>query len=165
MPQVATILLVICIVLCSASVISFSWSFAASRVLLLCANVAAAVGALEIALTTQLGGLATWAILFASGAFSCGVVATRQLKDRSSRWVHRYVIYAGFAATFTAMAIAALWLHEWSLDRLLAQTVLIVTYVVGCGCIIVAKGLIVQRMVTQMPEYFASLSAGPYRHK
>jgi hypothetical protein len=158
MPQVATIVLAICMVLCGASVISFSWSFAASRVMVLSANVAAAVGALEIAMTTPLGGLATWAILFASGAFSCGAVATRQLKDRQSRWVHRYVIYAGYAATLAAMAIAALWLHEWSSAGLLATAVLIGIYLAGSGCIFLAKTLVVRRMVTRMPESLGSLS-------
>ena len=161
MPQVATIVLVVCFVLCNAAVISFSWSVAVARVLLLCANVAAAVGALEIVLTTPLDGLGMWAILFASGAFSCGAVATRQLKDRPSRWIHRYVIYAGYAATLAAMAIAALWLHERSSAGLLATAVLIGIYLGGSGGIFLAKTLIVRSMIARMPEYRTTLS-GPY---
>jgi hypothetical protein len=153
--------LAICFLLCAAGVVSFSWSFAAARLLLLLAIVAAAVAALEIAMTIPMQGLVTWAILFASGAFSCGTIALRNLKDRPTRWVHRFVIYDGYAATFAAMAIAAVWLDERDSSVKLATVALIGIYVAGSGCIFIAKTLIVRTMVRRMPEYAASLTAGP----
>lgn len=164
MLQIATIVLVICFLLCDAAVITFCWSFAAARLLLLCAIVAAAFGALEIALTNQIDGLATWAILFASGAFSCGTIAMRNLKDRPIRWVHRFVIYAGYAATFAAMAIAAVWLDARDSSGLLALAALTSIYLAGSGCIFLAKTLIVRIMVKRMPEYPASLTADPHSY-
>jgi hypothetical protein len=161
MIQIATGILAICFLLCAAAVISFSWSFAAARLLLSFANVAAAVGALEIAMTIQMDGLATWAILFAGGAFSCGAIALRNLKDRPARWVHRFVIYDGYAATFASMAIAALLLDARDSTGERATAALIGIYVAGSGCIFLAKTLIVRAMVKRMPEYAASLTAGP----
>ena len=162
MITIATILLVTCCSLCVAAVISFSWSFAAAKLLLLFANIAAAVGALEIAMTIPLNGLATWAILFASGAFSCGAIALRNLKDHPTRWVHRFVIYAGYAATFAAMSISALWcsmrvIHPaWSpRQRLLASMRR------ARALFSRPRRLIVRAIIKRMPEYAASLSAGP----
>jgi hypothetical protein len=162
--QIAIIFLFICLLLCIAATISFSWSFAAARLLLLFANVAAAVGALEIAMTIQLDGLATWAILFASGAFSCGAIALRNVKDRPIRWVHRFVIYAGYAATLAAMAIAAVLLNARDSSGMFAGAALIGIYVAGSGCIFLAKTLIVRTMAKRMPEYAASLTAGPRQY-
>ena len=72
---VATIVLVICFVLCTAAVISFLWSFAAAGLLLYCAEiVTAGVGALELAMTTQINGLAAWAILCAAALVRNGRV-------------------------------------------------------------------------------------------
>jgi hypothetical protein len=162
MIQVATGILAICFLLSAAAVISFSWSFAGARLLLLFANVAAAVGALEIAMTIQMDGLATWAILFAGGAFSCGTIAMRNLKDRPIRWVHRFVIYAGYAATFAAMAIAAVWLDARDSSGALAAAALFGIYAAGSGCIFVAKTLIVRSMFKRVPEYLASLASHPH---
>jgi multidrug transporter EmrE-like cation transporter len=161
MIQVATVVLAACFLLCIAAVISFASSFAAARLLLLFATVAAVVGALEIAMTFQMDGLASWAILFASGAFSCGAIALRKLKDRPTRWVHRFVIYAGYAATFAVMAIAALVLDSRELPGMLSAAALFGIYVAASGCIFLAKTLIVRAMIKRMPEYAASLTAGP----
>ena len=157
--SVAAIFLVICGLLAIAAIFSFPWSLRTARFLLLTGNVAAAVGALEIVLTTPIDGLATWAVLFASGAFSCGTIAMRQLKDRPIRWVHRYVIYAGYAATLAAMANAAVWLHARDSTSLVATGILLGIYLAGSAVIFVAKTLIVRVMVKRMPEYQASLTA------
>jgi hypothetical protein len=162
MLPITTILLGTCCLLCVVAVISFSWSFAAARLLLLFASVGAAVGALEIALTIQIDGLATWAILFASGAFSCGTIARRNLKDRPIRWVHRFVIYAGYAATFAAMAIAALWLDARDSPGVVAAAALTGIYLAGSGCTFVAKTLIVRTTFKRMPDYLASLASAPH---
>ena len=161
MIPIATIVLVTCCSLCVAAVISFSWSFAAAKLLLLFANVAAAVGALEIAMTIPMDGLATWAILFAGGAFSCGAIALRNLKDHPTRWVHRFVIYAGYGATFAAMSISALWLDARDSSGKVATAAIVGIYVAGSGFIFGAKALIVRAIIKRMPEYAASLKASP----
>jgi hypothetical protein len=161
MPDIATIVLAICFMLCIAAIVSFSWSFAAPRWLLLFANVAAVLGALEIALTNQIDGLEAWAILFASGAFSCGTTAIRNLKGRPIRWVHRFAIYAGYAATLAAMAIAAIRLDVRNSSGVVAAGVLVATYAAGSVCIFVAKTLILRSISRRLPEYIASLAEGP----
>jgi hypothetical protein len=161
---IATIFLVLSLLLAAASIGAFPWKFLAARLLLLCANALAAVGALEVAMTTPIEGLATWAILFAGGAFSCGTIALRQLKGRPIRWVHRYVIYAGYAATFAAMAIAALWLHARDATRAVGIGVLFGIYLAGSACIFIAKTLIVRSMIKRMPEYAESLTASPQQY-
>ena len=163
MLPVAIVVLAACFLLCTAAVISFAWSFAAARLLLLFATVAAAVGALEIAMTIPMDGLATWAILFASGAFSCSAIALRNLKDRPTRWVHRFVIYAGYAATFAVMAIAGLMLDARDSSGILATTALVGLYAAGSGGIFLAKTMIVRTMIKRTPEYAASLTASSER--
>jgi hypothetical protein len=154
---IETIFLVICAFLCIAAIASFLCSFRTAGLLLLLANIAAAVGALEIVLTTPIDGLATWAVLFASGAFSCGAIAMRQLKDRPIRWVHRFVIYAGYAATLAAISIAAVWLHAQDSSGVVCTGVLLGTILAGSACIFLAKTLVVRIMVKRMPEYLASV--------
>jgi hypothetical protein len=165
MPDIATLFLAICFMLCIAAIVSFSWSFAAPRWLLLFANVAAVLGALEIALTNQIDGLEAWAILFASGAFSCGTTAIRNLTSRPIRWVHRFAIYAGYAATFAAMAIAAICLDARNSSGLLAAGILIATYAAGSLCVFITKTLIVRSIMSRrLPEYIASLAEGPQQY-
>ena len=63
------------------------------------------------------------------------------------------MIYAGYAATLAAMAIAAaVGFDERSSAGLLAAAVLIGIYVAGSGGIFLAKTLIVRAMIKRMPE-------------
>jgi hypothetical protein len=157
---IAIVVLAICFLLCAVAVILFSWSIRAAKLLLLMAIAAAAVAALEIAMTVPSDGLTTCAILFAGGAFSCASIAFRNVKDRPARWVHRFVIYGGYAATFAAMAIAALLLGARDSSGKLAAAVFFGVYMLGSGSIFLAKTLIVLAMVKRMPDYAASLTSG-----
>jgi hypothetical protein len=153
----AGIPLVISILLSAAAILCFSRSLGAAKLLMLFANVATCVAAFEVVLAGELHGIGDWAFLFACGAFGCGVVAVRKLRERSTRWVHRFVIYAGYAATFAAMGITGLWLHEGAASGKLAAAVLSGVYAAGSLGIFAAKTLTVRNTKETMPEYHASL--------
>ncbi len=111
MLHIATSLLALTVLSSAAAIVVFSRSAAAARWIVLLANGAAVLAALEIVFSNELDGVANWAFLFACGACGCGVVAVRNLDHRPMRWIHRFVIYAGYAATFAAMGAAGLELH------------------------------------------------------
>jgi hypothetical protein len=157
MLHIATILLTLSILFSIAAIVVFSRSAAVARWLMLLANGAAVLGALEIVFSNELDGVANWAFLFACGACGCGAVAVRNLDRRPIRWIHRFVIYAGYAATFAAMGAAGLALHVQDAGEKLAAAVFILIYVAGSLCIFVAKTLTVRRARKTIPEYQASL--------
>ena len=144
MLQVAGIALLVSILFSAAAIVSFSRSTAAARWLMICANGAAILGVLELVLTHELNGVAECAFLFACGACGCGVVAVRKLSQRSERRVHRFVIYAGYAATFAAMGTAGLWLTARAASGKLAAAVFIGVYLAGSVCVFLAKTLTVR---------------------
>jgi hypothetical protein len=141
---VAGIALVISILLCAAAVVSFWRSATVARWLMICANGAAILGVLELVLAHELNGVAEWAFLFACGACGCGVVAVRKLNLRAERWAHRFVIYAGYEATFAAMSTAGLWLTARAASGKLAAAVFIGVYLAGSACVFLAKTLTVR---------------------
>jgi hypothetical protein len=156
MLHIATILLVLSILSSVAAIVVFSRS-AAARWMMLLANGAAVLGALEIVFSNELEGVANWAFLFACGACGCGGVAVRNLDHRPMRWIHRFVIYAGYATTFAAMGAAGLELHARDAGAKLAAAVFVLIFVAGSLCIFVAKMLTVRRARKTMPGYQASL--------
>jgi hypothetical protein len=160
MLQVAAIVLAVSVALAIAAIVSFSLSRAAARWLMLLANGAAILSALEMVLGNDLDGVGNWSLVFACGACGCGVVAVRNLDHRATRWVHRFVIYAGYAATFAAMGCAALWLYVQDAPGGLAAAVFFGVYLAGSVCTFVAKTLTVRITRKTMPEYHASLDGG-----
>jgi hypothetical protein len=159
MLQLAAIALVASGLLSAAAVVSFSWSVAMAKSLLPCAIAAAAVGAMAAVLAGGLGGVAAWAFFFACAACGCDATAARNLFTRPPRWVHRFVIYAGYGATFAAMGAAGLWLETWAVSGRLAAAFFVGAYVVGSAGIFLAKTLTVRLIAKTMPEYHASLAA------
>jgi hypothetical protein len=156
MLQIAGIVLTLSIALSAAAIVSVSRSTAAAKWLMLLANGASVLGALEMVLGNELDGIGNWSFLFACGACGCGVIAVRNLDRRSTRWVHRFVIYAGYAANFAAMGIAGLSLSARDSSGKLAAAVFIGIYVAGLPCIFLAKTLTVRIMRKTMPDYPAS---------
>ena len=106
---------------------------------MVCANGAAILGVLEIVLANERTGVGNWAFLFACGAFGCGVVAVRNVNQRSTRWAHRFAIYSGYAATFAAMGTAGLWLHAQAASGKAALATFIGIYVAGSVGVFLAK--------------------------
>jgi hypothetical protein len=78
--------------------------------------------------------------------------------------VHRFAIYAGYAATLAAMAIAAIGLDARNSSGLRAGGVLIATYAAGSLCIFLAKTLLVRSMSKRLPEYIALLAESPQQY-
>ncbi len=161
MLHVAGIVLALSVALSAAAILTFSRSTAAARWLMLLANGAAVLSAIELVFGGSLEGLGNWSFLFACGAFGCGVVAVRNLDHRAVRWVHRFVIYAGYAATFAAMGVAGLWMYVPHYPGPLAAAVLIGVYVAGSLLTFLAKTLTVRMTRNTMPEYHASLARDP----
>ena len=157
MLHIATILLALSVLCSIAAIITFSRWTAVAKWLMLLANGAAVLGALEVVLANELVGVGNWAFLFACGACGCGVVSLRILDRRLTRWIHRFVIYAGYTATFAAMGVAGLMLHARDAGGKLAAAAFVVIYVAGSICIFVAKTLTVRSVRKTMPEYIASL--------
>ena len=161
MLHVAGIVLALSVSLSAAAIVSFSKSTAAARWLMLLANGAAVLGAIEMMFGDSLDGLGNWSFLFACGSCGCGVVAVRNLDHHTIRWVHRFAIYAGYAATLAAMGIAGLWMYVRDFPAAAAAAVLIGVYVAGSLFMFLAKTLTVRTTRTTMPEYHASLAGDP----
>jgi hypothetical protein len=157
--EIAAISLAVAGLLSVAAVVSCSWSVVAATSLLRWAIALAAGGALAVVLAGGHGRLAGWAFLFACGSCSWCVNAARKLFDRSARWVHRFVIYAGYGATFATMGAAGLWLEVWAASGRVAAGVFIGTYIVGSAFIFLAKTRILRLTAKSMPEYHASVAA------
>ncbi len=144
MLQIATILLTLAILFSVAAIVTFwRWS-AAAKWLMRLANLAAVLGAFELVFANELGGVGNWAFLFACGACGCGVVALRNLDRRLTRWIHRFVIYAGYTATSAAMGAAGLVLHAREAGGKLAAAAFVLIYIAGSLGIFVAKTLTVR---------------------
>jgi hypothetical protein len=160
MLQLAAVALVISSLLSAAAVVSFPWSVATAKLLLPVASVVAALGAVAVGVVDVQSAVAAWAFVFACGACGSDAIALRNLSTRPTRWVHGFVIYAGYGATFAAMAAAGLWLESRTVSGRVGALVYVGCYVVGSVGIFVAKALTVRRTVKTMPEYHASLAAG-----
>src|SRR4051812_33565674 len=98
MLQLVATILVASGLLSAAAIGSFSWSVVAAKGLLMGAFALAAVGVMAAGLASGQGGIVQWAFLFACASGSCTAIAVRQLFDRPTRWVPRFVIYAGYGA-------------------------------------------------------------------
>jgi hypothetical protein len=146
--------LVICFCLSAAAVLCFLWSVQAARVLLLLEIVAVAV--VVIAHADRIDGLGAWTIMFGCGALGCGIIAHRHLRDRGERWVHRFVIYASYAATFAAVAAVALWLKGRATSGLFAAAIIASVYIAGSAGVVTAKTLIVRYATAR--EYALSVA-------
>ena len=157
MLRIATVLLALAMLFSVAAIVSFARSPAVAKWMMLLANGAAVLGAIEVVFANGLGGVGNWAFLFACGACGCGVVALRNLDRRLTRWIHRFVIYAGYAGTFAAMGIAGLVLHARDAGGKLAAASFVLIYIAGSLGIFVAKTLTVRSARKTMPEYIASL--------
>ncbi len=157
MLQIATILQVLAILFSVAAIVTLSRWAAVAKWLMILASGAAVLGVLEVVLANELGGVGNWAFLFACGACGCGVVALRNLNRRLTRWIHRFVIYAGYTATFAAMAAAGLVLHARDAGGKLAAAAFVLVYVAGSVCIFVAKTMTVRSARKTIPGYIASL--------
>ena len=160
MHQLAAIALVVSGLLSAAAVLFFRWSVLTARLLLLCALAVAALGVLGAGFAGSHTPVTLWALLFASGAFGCNVNAVRNVTTRPARWVHRFVIYAGYGATFAGMGAVGIWLGSRGLSGTMAAGVFVGAYVFGSVCIFLAKTLTVRLTAKTMPEYHASLSEG-----
>lgn len=105
--------------------------------------------------------LEIWAFVFACGACGCYGNGARNLFVRPPRWIHRFVIYAGYGTTFTGMGAAALCLQSPAVSRWLTVAFLIMVYALGSLGIFLAKALTLRKIAKSMPEYHASLADAP----
>jgi hypothetical protein len=157
--QFAEIALVLSGLLSAGAVLSFSWSVGSARALLPCAIAVAGIGALAAGgLAAGQNGFAAWAFLFACAACGCGVNAANNLFRQPMRWVHRFVIYAGYGATFAGMGAVALRLGTWDASARLATAVFVGAYVAGSAGIFIAKTLTIRFTTKTRPEYDAFLA-------
>jgi hypothetical protein len=160
MLELATLALVAAGVLSAAAVASFVRFAPTARHLLRSALVVAIVGTMAAVLGGHPSALRAWTLLFAAGACGCFVTAARNLLAQPARWVHRFVIYAGYGATFALMGAGGLWLETRAIAGWPAAGMLVGVYAVGAAAIFLAKTLIVRRTAQTMPEYHDSLAAG-----
>lgn len=157
---VTTVALVASATLPWAAVAAFWWSLRSARILLSTAAVVAVLGGLAGAAAGH-GALAVWSLVFSWAACGCCVIAARHLLGRPARWIHRFVIYAGYGATFGAMAAAGLWLDLRTATVGLAAIVLIGVWLIGSASIFIAKTLTVRFVAKTMPDYIAALGTDP----
>jgi hypothetical protein len=143
--------------LSSLAVAAFAWSTGAARALLITATLLSAVAGVAAAAAGH-GALAAAAFVLAWAACGSNVNAARQLLAHPARWIHRFVIYAGYGATFAAMAAASLWLDARGAAGWPAAGLLGGAWAIGSTCIFAAKTLTVRRASRTRPEYAASLA-------
>ena len=149
-------------VLAGGAVAVFTRSAGTSNVLLMAAIVAAAISVVFDASATDmhLAIASVWGWGFVVCACACCVIAGVYLKGHLARWVHRFLIYSGFAATFSAMAAAGFWMGSRGMPGHKVAGIFIGIYVVGSACIFAAKTVVIRRVAKIMPEYISSLSNG-----
>src|SRR6186997_1596316 len=105
-----------------AAVVAFRWSPSAARFLLSAATLTALLGALAGAVSGR-GVVAASSLGLLCAGLGCNLIGARQLVGQPPRWIHRFVIYAGYGATFGAMAAAGLWLERRTASPTLATVV------------------------------------------
>jgi hypothetical protein len=156
----AAIALVAAATLPWAAVGIFRWSVRAARMILNIAAVTVVLGGLTTAAVGR-SALTVCVLIFSWAGCACCVIAVRHLRDRSERWIHRFVIYAGYGATFAAMSAASVGLSQRPSAPWLAAVVLVGAWVLGSVCVFVAKTLTVRLVAKAMPDYMAALGADP----
>ncbi len=106
---------------------------------------------LVAAIFTSLAALASvgqeWAFLFALAACACCLAGAWFLFFHTARWVHRFVIYTGYGATFAVMGAASL--GGWGIFALAG------IWVLGSAAIFAAKSLTVRWAVKHIAGYRA----------
>jgi hypothetical protein len=146
----------------ASACISFTWSSKASLAAL-SAGVLSAAGAVVVSLSPGQPFL-FWPTLFATLAVGSALAAGGILTLRTKRWLHRFAIYSGFAATFAFMG----WVAEvqpqllpafggWKLAALLTGC-----YLVGSAAIFGAKTLALHGAPIAFPEYDPSAGKDPW---
>jgi hypothetical protein len=121
------------------AIVCLPWSSMAAKVALvaaICASIASLASAGQ-----------GWAFLFAIAACGCCLAGAWFLFFHTERWVHRFVIYAGYGTTFAAMSAASL--RGWGIFALAG------IWVVGSGAIFSAKSLTVRWAVKHVAGYRA----------
>ncbi len=144
MLELAATILVAAALLAGVAVVAFAWSVTGAKVLLFGSIAVAAGGVILAGVAAAYGGVAAWAFVFACGSCSCSITAARHLSFRPPRWVHRFVIYAGYGATFAAMGAAGLWLDSREATGRVAACVFVGAYLIGSACIFAAKTVTVR---------------------
>lgn len=160
MMQLAAACLVASALPAAAAVGGFFRSSATAERLLLASMVAAAAGATLVAVADVGGYLPAWAFLPACASFGCGANAGRHLFAKRGRWVHRFVIYAGYGATFAATAALAVLLTPRPPSGRAAAAILIGAFVLGSVGVFLAKTFTLKRLARTMPDYLASIASG-----
>jgi hypothetical protein len=144
----------------SCLAIGFLLSFpTAAKLLLTSSAIFAFAGTISAATSIGNSVLNFWAIFLSAASVGCALSAATRLFGRKVRWVHRFVIYTGYAATFAAMSVVALWLGSRTISGRFALVVLVLAYVAGSTAIFLAKTLIVRIAARTLPEYQASLNS------
>src|SRR5450432_1547237 len=109
---------------------------------------AALLGCLALAFVTAVASIGHgWAFLFALAACGCCLGGAKFLFLRGERWVHRFVIYTGYGATFAVMGAASL--------RGYGVFALTGVWVLGSAGIFATKSLTVRWAVKHIPGYRA----------
>jgi hypothetical protein len=153
----AILCLALSVFVACAAIASLLRSAAASKWLIVASTALGTLGTIAAAsrIADSMVGFSAFGLAFAS--VGCAVSAGMRLRAHSARWVHRFVIYAGYSAVFAAMGIVALSLSSRHTDGKVAWLVLVAAYIVGSFGIFLAKALIIRRAMHTIPEYQASL--------
>jgi len=122
----------------------------AAKLALLAAVIACAIGGILLAMRPQ-DGFGSIAVVLAIGALGCSVNALRTLVIHSVRWVHRFVIYTGYGATLSAMAVVGLGLAQHTVSALSAAGALRSVFFFGSAAIFIAKIITLKRTARVMP--------------
>lgn len=159
MPIFAILSLAISALLACASTGLLLRSSTVSKLLIAASTVSAVAATFAAAACIGNSKLTFWAFLFAAASAGCAASAGIRLFLRATRWIHRFVIYAGYAAVFAAMGIVALCLSSGNLSAMIATIALLLVYLLGSAGIFLAKTLTLRIAARTMPEYQASLNS------
>ena len=130
-----------------------------SKLLIVASAIVGGLAAVAAAASIGESLLRFWALLFSVASVGCALGGGARLFLRSARWIHRFVIYSGYAVVFAAMSAAALYLSARNPSGKLAILLLVLVYAAGSLAIFLAKSFTVRVAARKMPEYSAAVNS------
>lgn len=146
----AIVVFVLASVLACSAIAAFPWSNVLAKLLVTASALTSAIAAATADGRVDSG---TWAFLFASISCVSCLVAAAMIFGRLTRWIHRFAIYTGYGATFSAMGAMALLPGLREAGAMSFTAALITTWIIGSAGIFAAKTLLIRYAAKNITDY------------
>ncbi len=137
-----------CLLQCAAC-LGFTWSLRWALVMSVAAGMASAVAAALLPSSQA----PFWPSFFLAASAALSLAAWGILAFKLMRWVHRFVIYGGYAAVFGGMGLTVRVLQGRQAGAATQLAGLGLVYLIGSGAIFLVKAWTLRRAKTAFPGY------------